>query len=142
MARAERKIRRKRGSRTCGKGSHKKHRGAGSRGGKGFAGTHKHKMTWVIKHSPRHFGRYGFKLPSEVKTEVKIINVGALDDLASSHGVKKGKKITLDLASLGYDKVLGKGKVTKALVVKAYSFTEKALQKIESAGGKAQSLAE
>ncbi len=142
MARADRKIRKKRGSRTCGKGSHKKHRGAGSRGGKGMAGTHKHKMTWVIKHDPRHFGRYGFKLPPEVKSKVKTVNVGELEDLAKAHGVKKGKKIILDLASLGYDKVLGKGMVTKALVVKAQKFTEKALKKIESAGGKAESLLE
>jgi large subunit ribosomal protein L15 len=142
MARADRKIRKKRGSRTCGKGSHKKHRGAGSRGGKGFAGTHKHKMTWVIKHAPNHFGRYGFKLPPEVKREIKTINVGELEELVDEHGVKKGKKIVLDLASLGYDKVLGKGTVTKPLVVKAGSFTERALEKIESAGGTAELLQE
>lgn len=142
MARADRKIRKKRGTRTCGRGSHKKHRGAGNRGGTGFAGTHKHKMTWVIKYAPDHFGRRGFKLPPEAKKRVNAINVGALEELARSHGVKKGKKITLDLSQLGYDKVLGKGRVTTPLLVKAYSFTQRALEKIESAGGEARSVSE
>jgi large subunit ribosomal protein L15 len=142
MARAKRKIRKKRGSRTCGGGSHKKHRGAGNRGGTGLAGTHKHKMTWVIKYSSSHFGRHGFKLPKELKEKTRAINVGELEMLARDHGVKKGKKVTLDLSSLGYTKVLGKGRVTTSLVVIAHSFTEKAIQKIESAGGKAESLSE
>jgi large subunit ribosomal protein L15 len=142
MARAKRKIRKKRGSRSCGGGSHKKHRGAGSRGGKGYAGTHKHKITWVIKYAPEHFGKRGFKLPPSVKKSIKAVNVGALEEIAKVHGVKKGGKLTLDLTTLGYDKVLGKGRVTQPIVVKAGSFTEKALKKIESAGGEALSLPE
>lgn len=137
MARSARKIRKKRGSRSCGGGSHKKKRGAGHRGGKGMAGTHKSKWTWVIKYDPEHFGRRGFKTPKAVKKRIRTINVGELEKLAQ---IQKGKKSTLDLASLNYDKVLGKGKVSIPLVVRADSFTEKAVKKIESAGGKAVSL--
>ena len=137
MARAARKIRKMRGSRSCGGGSHKKRRGAGHSGGKGMAGTHKSKWTWVIKYDPEHFGRRGFKMPKAVKRSIRTINVGDLEKLTQ---IKKGKKITLDLASLNYHKVLGKGKVSIPIVVKANSFTKNAIKKIESAGGKAVSL--
>lgn len=143
MARAERKIRKKRGSRSCGGGSHKKRRGAGHRGGKGMAGTHKHKMTWVIKYDPEHFGRRGFTLPALVKKSLRVINVGDLEEIIHARGIKKkGGKITLDLAELEYDKVLGKGRVDEAIVVKANSFTKKAVKKIEAVGGKAVFLSE
>jgi large subunit ribosomal protein L15 len=136
MTRAARKIRKQRGSRSCGGGSHKKRRGAGHRGGKGMAGTHKSKWTWVIKYDPEHFGRRGFKTPKAVKKSIRTINVGELEKLAQ---IQRGNKSTLDLSGK-YDKVLGKGKVSIPLVVRADSFTEKAVKKIESAGGKAVSL--
>ena len=43
-----------RGSRTHGYGSSKKHRGGGSRGGRGMAGTKRQKKTWMLKHCPDH----------------------------------------------------------------------------------------
>jgi len=46
-------------------------------------------------------------------------------------------KIIIDVTKLGLDKVLGKGKVTKPLIIKAKSFTTSAIKKIEDAGGKA-----
>jgi large subunit ribosomal protein L15 len=48
--------------------------------------------------------------------------------------VRTGKYyITLDV-----DKVLGKGRVTKPLIVTARSFSKRAQEKLESAGGKAK----
>ncbi|MEM4427493.1 MAG: 50S ribosomal protein L15, partial [Zestosphaera sp.] len=41
-----------RGSRTHGYGRVGQHRKAGSRGGRGAAGLHKHKWTWVVKYHP------------------------------------------------------------------------------------------
>lgn len=128
MARASRKIRKKRGSRSCGGGSHKKRRGAGHRGGRGKAGMHKHKWTWVIKYEPSHFGDRGFKIPDEAKHAYDSINVGELDELG---------KIEVDVTEFGCEKVLGKGKVTKPINVKALSFSKSAVKKIEDAGGKA-----
>lgn len=147
MATKYRKIRKKRGSRTCGGGSHKKSRKAGSRGGTGMAGTHKGKWTWVIKYDPEHFGDYGFALPKAVKVERTAINVGELDELAEQllargEAQKENEKIVVDLAKLNRDKVIGKGKVTKALIVKAASFSGRAAKKIEEAGGKAVVLPE
>lgn len=126
------KFRKMRGSRSCGYGSHKKHRGAGSRGGRGKSGRFKHKKSWVIRFEPDYFGKRGFTVPPEVKKEVRIINLRDIDNLA-----KKLKKTEIDLGELGYDKVLSKGKLTQPLTIKAKKFVEKAKKKIEDVGGKA-----
>ncbi|MFQ6050399.1 MAG: uL15m family ribosomal protein [Candidatus Hydrothermarchaeota archaeon] len=144
MIRKERKTKKYRGSKTCGGGSKKNRRGAGNRGGRGRAGMHKHKWTYTVKYASDHFGKYGFKrAPSLVKPS-KAINVGELEDLLNyliAEGkIKKKKKIVLDLKELGYTKVLGKGKLEKALTVKAPEFSRRAVEKIESAGGQAVSV--
>jgi large subunit ribosomal protein L15 len=118
-----------RGKRTHGYGSHKKHRGAGSRGGRGFAGTKKQKKTWILKHKRSHLGKRGFKSLQQrgLRKEIKAINLKDLEGM--------GKK-EIDLTAKGYDKLLGGGKVTKALEVKVKMFSERAKEKIEKAGGK------
>jgi len=142
VALKNRKIRKKRGSRTCGRGSHKKARGSGNRGGTGMAGTHKGKWTWVIKYAPDYFGRRGFDVPEEVKDVYETINIGELDEIAEEL-VAKGiarevdGRIEVDVTALNVEKVLGAGKVTRALVVKAPRFSSLAVKKITEAGGEA-----
>jgi len=141
MARKDRKIRRKAGSRTCGHGSHKKNRGAGNKGGKGRAGTHKGKWTQVTATDTSYFGRpKGFK--PKTKKGYKTINVGELDEMAeqllkSGIAKKKSGKIEVEGAKLDVDKVLGGGRVTKPLRVKAAVFTESAKKKLAEANGEA-----
>lgn len=141
MATRNRKIHKKRGSRTCGKGSHKKNRGLGNKGGRGMAGTHKGRWSWVMKNHPDYFGREkGFKIP--VKKSITIINLYELDErteelLDQGIAKKKGDKVEIDVTRINCDKVLGKGSLKKALIVKAPSFSEKAKKKIEDAGGEA-----
>lgn len=142
-----RKTRKMRGSKTCGYGSKKKHRGKGSKGGKGYAGSHKHKWIKIIKEEPDHFGKHGFT--SIKRVERKIINIEDLDKLLKDFEEGKIKieenkikesenSIEIDLTKLGYDKLLGKGKITskKPIVIFVKSFSKKAKEKIESAGGK------
>lgn len=141
MAQRLRKIRKKRGSRTCGGGSHKKNRGAGGHGGKGMAGGFKSKWTWVIKFDPDRFGRHGFKIPSAIKDVYDSINVGYLDEIAGAlvekKLAKKGKNgVSIDVADLGVEKVLGRGKVTQPLIITAKRFSASAAKKIEENGGK------
>ncbi|MCK4327822.1 MAG: uL15 family ribosomal protein [Candidatus Diapherotrites archaeon] len=127
MPQKKRKIRvgKQLGTRTVGrgrKGSRKKG------GGRGLAGSSKHKFSWILKNKPDHFGAEsmtGAKKP-------KAVNVGYLNELA----VTKGKD-ELNAASLGFGKVLGSGEVTRAITVKAKLFTAKAKEKIEAAGGQA-----
>jgi large subunit ribosomal protein L15 len=131
VVRRRKRITKMRGSRTQGFGSHKKHRGAGSRGGRGKSGLQKHKKSWMLKNDPDHFGKRGFKVPLAAKKQIKSITLKDIDILA-----KKMKKTEIDVSELGFDKVLSTGKVTQALTVKAKKFVENAKKKIEEAGGK------
>jgi large subunit ribosomal protein L15 len=122
-------------------GSHKKWRGGGSRGGRGKAGYHKHKWSYVVKHEPEHFGKRGFTRPPEVAKEVKAINLKDLDKmvgklLEQKLAEKEQDKIKINLLKIGYDKVLGSGRVTRPLIIEAKSFSKQAIKKIEDAGGK------
>lgn len=130
-----RKIRKKRGSRTHGWGRVGQHRAGGSRGGHGKAGFNKHKWTYVIKYEPDYFGKKGFTSPKSLKRKVNAINVGTLDEIAEKLSTKKEGKLFIDLESLGYTKLLGTGKVTKPLTVKAPSCSKSAAEKIKEAGG-------
>jgi large subunit ribosomal protein L15 len=129
VVRREKKHRKFRGRRTY-HGSHKKARGGGSRGGRGKAGLHKHKWSYVVKYEPEHFGKIGFKPPR--KKEVGCINLKELDKIAKERNLDK-----LNVLELGYEKVLGEGKLSKPLTIEAKFFSKQALRKIEEAGGKA-----
>jgi len=130
-----RKIRKKRGSRTCGYGRVGQHRKSGSKGYR-KAGRHKHGWTYVIKYEPEYFGKKGFTSPRSLKREVKVINVGELEEIAEKYGKIEEGKILVDLESLGYTKLLGSGKLTKPLIVKVAACSKLAAEKIEEAGGK------
>jgi large subunit ribosomal protein L15 len=126
MAIKDRKIQKKRGTRNCGKGK------KGSRrrdGGKGLAGSKKHKYSWIIKNRPGHFGSPSM---TSLQKKPKAVNIGFLNQYAISQNVKE-----IDISTLGYGKVLGGGAVTQAITIKAKVFTEKAKTKLEEAGGKA-----
>jgi len=115
----------KRGSKTHGFGSKKKHRGAGSKGGKGFAGSFKHKKIFLKKYQPEHFAKKKFKSLRNkgLRPGLRPINLRSLPDK---------KEVELK----GF-KILSAGNAPKGIVVKASAFSEKAKQKIEKAGGKA-----
>jgi large subunit ribosomal protein L15 len=136
----DRKVRKYRGSRTHGYGQIGQHRSRGGRGGTGKAGLDKHKWTYVVKHDPDYWLKKGFVSARSLGKKVKVINVGKLDDLvdrldSEKKLEKKEKKIVLDLESLGYDKLLGTGAVSKPLLVKIASYSESASKKLEEAGG-------
>lgn len=114
-----------------GYGSKKKHRGKGSRGGKGFAGLHKHKWSWVVSKAPDHYGYKGFV--SRRKKE-KAINVGDIEKLITDN------RNEIDLKKLGYGKLLSRGHVSSALTVKVVKFSERAKEKIERAGGRIEAV--
>jgi large subunit ribosomal protein L15 len=122
-------AKRRRGERSY-HGSHKKWRGGGSRGGRGQSGMHKHKWSYTVKYEPEHFGKTGFKIPQAIKEEVRVINIGDLDRLV------QGKE-KINLSEVGYDKLLGSGKIDKPIVVEARYFSKSAIKKLEATGGKA-----
>lgn len=138
---SKQKTKKYRGSRTCGKGTHKNRRGGGSRGGRGNAGICKHHFVRALQLGMT-FGKHGFKRPVEVIRKPLTVNVGELDEsvdrlISDGFAEKKGNEFHINLGSLGYSKVLGNGQVTKPLVVTASEFSVSAKAKIEGAGGKA-----
>ncbi|RLG91027.1 MAG: 50S ribosomal protein L15 [Candidatus Hecatellales archaeon] len=134
-----RKTRKYRGSRTHGWGQVGQHRKHGMKGGRGMAGSHKHKWTYIVKYMPDYFGKRGFRCPTS-RGELKTINLGELDELVDK--LTREKKVTfedgkpvIDLSELGYEKLLGEGKTTKPLIVKAKFYSRIAERKIQDAGG-------
>jgi large subunit ribosomal protein L15 len=84
-----------RGQRTCGYGSRKKHRGKGSKGGKGMAGTGKRagqKITLLVKEGLK-LGKVGFKSIKQKKGKPEVIN---LKDLA--YKISEAKEESLDFS--------------------------------------------
>ena len=142
MIRTKRKINKQRGSRSNGGGSTKKRRGAGNKGGKGKAGMGKQHRTWTVIHDPNHFGKHGFKRPQKMIKKISTVNLNYLEEqadklIAQGKASKEGDAIVIDVTELGYDKVLAKGKITKAYKISAPQFSASAIEKIEELGGEA-----
>ena len=135
MATRFRKSRRQRGSRYCGWGQVGQHRQSGSRGGIGGAGKHKHFFTRTVIEEPNHFGHDAFNSYNRNLVH-RWINIRDLDSVVAKHGkVDEDGRVILDLTSLGYDKLLGGGKVNSAFAVKVANISENAKEKIQQAGG-------
>ena len=140
--RKRKKNTRQRGSHTYGWGSKKKHRGAGNRGGRGFAGTgkradHMKPMFW----EEDYFGSKGFvSKTGTTRDNYRAINFLVLQNHIDGF-VKDGKaKLSgntyeVDLGNLGYDILLSKGPVTKKLKIKVTKVSENAVKKIQAFGG-------
>jgi len=123
MRRHRGKIYRMRGKRTHGGGASKNRRGKGSRM------THKRtfstNIAHVRKYEPWRINKRGFV---SIYKKDKAINISELDKLP-------GKEI--DITKMGFDKVLGGGALSRPLKIKAHSFSKKAKERIEKAGGEA-----
>ena len=134
-----RKIRKKRGSRTCGYGRVGQHRKSGTKGER-RAGRHKHLWSYVIKYEPDYFGKRGFTSPRSLQRRDNPINLSQLDELvekliAERKIEKKNGKPFVDLKKLGYTKLLGMGKISKPVIIKVPAFSSSAAEKIEAVGG-------
>lgn len=113
------KTKKYRGSTTHGRGSMKKGRNRGEKGGSGLSGAkHKHlKDRWGAKK--------GFTYHGE-KQDKTTINAGDLWQFDADE---------VDLGGQGYDKLLGGGAVQRPLTVTVPEATDRAVEKIEAAGG-------
>ncbi len=143
MKRRHKKVTKMRGSKTHGYGAKKKHRGAGSRAGRGMAGTGKRadqKKTMI--NPSTYFGRRGFKHKVNRK-DYKIINLSNLQ--RRLHALVEDKLIeekngifVIDLGKLGYDKLLATGNVDAKLHIKVKEASKSAIKKVEDANGKVE----
>ncbi len=129
-----RKTRKNRGTRTQGYGRIGQHRKTGSKGYR-KAGRHKHLWSYVTTYEPEYFGKHGFTSPKSLKNKENTINIKKLDEISAKISTEKEGKLHIDLTSLGYTKLLGTGKTTKALIINVASCSKSADEKIKSAGG-------
>ena len=96
----------------------------------------KHRMTYITSKEPEFLTRGGFTMPRAIT--LKCINVFEIEQKASA-GKLQSKDGKLYFEYPG--KVLGSGKISAAVHVRAICFAAGAKAKIEKAGGKAESLA-
>lgn len=131
MTRKRSKRVKMRGSQTHGYGSKKKHRGGGSKGGKGFAGSYGHKKVYLKKYQPEHFEKRKFKSLRErgFSPHLRAINLRDLSKLIKKMNLKE-----VDLQQLGYDKILSAGELTEKVTIKNALFSERAKEKIQKSG--------
>ena len=136
VLRKRRKVRRMRRTRVHGYGRVSGgHRKGGQRGGVGRAGVKgHHKIYYLSKGIP--VGRTDFGFFNHTSAgQTSTINVGLLNERAEKIASKEGDHYNIDLTALGYDKLLGSGRVTHKLKITVAAASAGAIEKIEAAGG-------
>ncbi|WP_338601065.1 uL15 family ribosomal protein [Sulfolobus tengchongensis] len=135
VVRREKKSRKLRGSRTMGWGIRGQHRDRGAQGSRQI-GMHKEKWSWLVKYGKGWYGKHGFRNPTTKL--VSTISLRRLNELLINGSIKleekDGKKV-LDLNQLGYEKLLGGGNLSIAVVIKVKKASAKAVEKVKQIGG-------
>jgi len=145
VVRREKKRKYLRGWRSHSWGRTGQHRRSGRKGGRGHVGYHKHKWSWTLKYEPKMYGKHGFTRPPEIVVKHKCINLDRLNEMISEL-VDKGffekidNKILVNLPELGYTKLLGRGKITRPLLIKTLYASKIAIEKVEQTGGRVELL--
>lgn len=126
-----------------GYGSSKKNRGAGSRGGRGKAGRGKkanHKS--MTKDGVHQLGEKGFTSRQRDQTGINLRDLDQRIDEFVKEGVaeKEGDSYVFHADKAGYDKILGRGKITQEIEIHAEKFSGSAEEKIEDSEAEAIEL--
>jgi len=139
---------RQRGSKTHGWGAKKKHRGQGHRGGRGMAGTGKRADSkkpsiWKDKN---YFGKHGF-VSKTPKVKINAVNVRFIEEhinkFQSKNLIKKEDNFHfVELKNLGFNKLLGDGRVSMKFRIKTPYASKTAIEKVKEAGGEVIGLVE
>lgn len=138
-----RKKKKKSGSH--GKGSQKNGRGAGHRGGRGNAGQGKKgQQDKLSKDGVRELGEHGFTSRNEDQNGINLRDIDQRIEEFVEAGVAEEEdgKYVFHAEEAGYDKVLGSGKLTQDIEIRADKFSSSAERKIEESGGEAVKLEE
>ena len=145
------RIRKMRGTRTQGYGRVGQHRKAGQRAGKGkTTGWKKSKKSYYLKQKELgfpdpdwDFGKKGFKRPQDIRRiyNVNTLNIKDLDltieDLTQKNiATKTGTTYTINMKDLNIQKLLGRGEINNKINITVDKASKRAIEKIESAGGK------
>ncbi len=102
-------------------------RGAGLRGGRGNAGINKHRLMTRLKYMPGHWGMHGFNRHPKLRKVNVSINLMQVSQMAEGDSI--------NLTEMGYDKLLGSGRIDRGLNISVASASARAIEKVEAAGG-------
>lgn len=152
MRKYPKKIRKMRGTRTCGYGRVGQHRKTGQRAGRGKTTQwKKSKRSFYLKQKELGFpdpdwimGKKGFKRPQDMVrlSKVNAINVKDLDYRIENIAKKSADTYNINLNDINIQKLLGRGQINKKINVSVNKASKRAIEKIEAAGGKVTLLAE
>jgi large subunit ribosomal protein L15 len=120
--------------RSHGKGNTKNKRGAGCRGGRGKAGSKKHKFT-------KYYTEFGTKRKLKAKKQVNAINLSDINSLIENNEFEKQNSfIVFDGIKTGYEKILSKGTLNEKILFKNIIASKKAIEKINESGSKIEEI--
>lgn len=152
MRKYPKKIRKMRGTRTCGYGRVGQHRKTGQRAGRGKTTQwKKSKRSFYLKQKELGFpdpdwimGKTGFKRPQDMVrlSKVNAINVKDLDYSIENIAKKSADTYNINLNEINIQKLLGRGQINKKINVSVNKASKRAIEKIEAAGGKVTLLSE
>jgi large subunit ribosomal protein L15 len=157
MRKFPKKIRKQRGSRTCGYGKVGQHRKTGQRAGRGKTTQwNKSMKSYYFKQKELgfpdpdwDFGKTGFTRPQDMVrlSKINAVNIKDLDCkierlVEEKKATKSGNTYAINLKDINVQKILGRGEINKKINVTVNKASERAIQKIEAAGGKVTVLSE
>jgi len=79
------------------------------------------------KYMPGHWGMHGFNRHPSLRTVNVSINVSEVEEMADGDSI--------NLTDMGYDKLLGKGSISRAINITVSEASAGAMQKVVAAGG-------
>lgn len=151
MRNHDRKVRKMRGRRTHGYGKVGQHRKTGQRAGRGKTTQwKKSKKSYYLKQKELgfpdpdwDFGKKGFKRPQDITRiyQINTLNVKDLDHkiealVIENKASKSGNTYSINLNDINIQKVLGRGEINKKINITVKNASKRAVEKIETAGGK------
>jgi large subunit ribosomal protein L15 len=80
-----------------------------------------------LKYMPGHWGMHGFNRHPKLRNVNVSINLMQVSQMAEGDSI--------DLTEMGYDKLLGSGRIDRALNISVASASARAIEKVEAAGG-------
>ena len=131
--RRKRKLNKLRGQRKHGHGDTKNRRGGGSRGGRGKAGSHKHKYT-------KYFATFGTeKKKVKGKQELESLNLDQIQQflpkwVAEGKAVQSAGEITVDARKAGFSKIVARGQLHSKVVFENAKASKRAAEKLGKSG--------
>ena len=123
-----------------GHGSSKKNRGAGNRGGRGKAGGGKKAQSKnMTKSGINELGEEGFNSRKESQNGINLKDIDQRIEEFVEQGLAEEDdgSYVFHADEAGYDKILGGGKITRSIEIRAESFSDSAEEKIEESEAEA-----